>query len=66
MAENNNIIEEKNDNAEESTEENKEEEVEFTEFEENIKGNLMEEGERLTTETLDKILPAFWNEEPFK
>ena len=39
--------------------------VELTEFEENIKNYIMEE-EMLMQETLDEILPQWWNKEPFK
>eukprot|EP00111_Clytia_hemisphaerica_P024229 TCONS_00071384-protein len=39
--------------------------VELTEFEENIKNYVMEE-EMLMQETLDEILPHWWNKEPFK
>lgn len=40
-------------------------EVELTDEEESIRANLAE-GEALPNETLDKILPAWWNEEPFR
>ena len=42
-----------------------ENEPELTEEEESIRANLAE-GEPLPNETLDKILPPFWNEEPFR
>ena len=40
-------------------------EPELTDEEESIRANLAE-GEPLPNETLDKILPPFWNEEPFR
>lgn len=40
-------------------------EPELTDEEESIRANLAD-GEALPNETLDKILPAFWNEEPFR
>lgn len=40
-------------------------ELELTDEEESIRANLAD-GEALPNETLDKILPAFWNEEPFR
>lgn len=40
-------------------------EPELTDDEESIRANLAE-GEALPNETLDKILPAWWNEEPFR
>lgn len=40
-------------------------ELELTDEEESIRANLAE-GEALPNETLDKILPAWWNEEPFR
>ncbi|KAL9969395.1 hypothetical protein ACROYT_G021608 [Oculina patagonica] len=40
-------------------------EPELTDEEESIRANLAE-GEALPNETLDKILPAWWNEEPFR
>ncbi|XP_072178424.1 adenylate kinase 9-like isoform X1 [Diadema setosum] len=53
--------------AEEGNEEGGEEEqeVELTDFEENVKGNLMGE-ESLSVDSLDKIVPEWWNMEPFK
>ena len=42
-----------------------EEEVEFSEMEANIRDNITD-NEPLTNETLEQILPAWWNEEPFK
>ena len=48
---------------EEGTED--EAELELTDEEESIRANLAE-GEALPNETLDKILPAWWNEEPFR
>lgn len=42
-----------------------EQEIELTEFEENIKGNLMEE-EALSVNSIDNIVPAWWLSEPFK
>ena len=40
-------------------------EPELTDEEESIRAYLAD-GEALPNETLDKILPAFWNEEPFR
>lgn len=40
-------------------------EPELTDEEESIRANLAE-GEALPNETLDKILPVWWNEEPFR
>ena len=40
-------------------------EPELTDEEESIRANLAD-GEALPNDTLDKILPAFWNEEPFR
>ena len=40
-------------------------ELELTDEEESIRANLAE-GEALPNETLDKVLPAWWNEEPFR
>ena len=42
-----------------------ESEVELTEDEENIKANLAD-AEPLPSDTLDKMLPAWWHEEPFR
>ena len=42
-----------------------EQEPELTDEEESIRANLAD-GEALPNETLDKILPAWWNEEPFR
>ena len=42
-----------------------EQEVELTEDEENIRANLAND-ELLPYDTLDKILPTWWNEEPFR
>lgn len=42
-----------------------EQELELTDEEESIRANLAD-GEALPNETLDKILPAWWNEEPFR
>ena len=39
--------------------------IEFSEFEENIRNNILN-GEALTKETLDQILIPWWKEEPFK
>jgi len=39
--------------------------LDLTLFEENIRNNILE-GEPLTKETLDEIIPALWKEEPFK
>ncbi|XP_067049308.1 adenylate kinase 9-like [Acropora muricata] len=47
------------------TETEAEPEPELTEEEESIRANLAED-EPLPSETLDKILPPFWNEEPFR
>lgn len=47
------------------TEAETEPEPELTDEEESIRANLAE-GEPLPNETLDKILPPFWNEEPFR
>jgi len=38
---------------------------ELNEFEENIRGNILED-EPLMYETLDEIVPGWWKEEPFK
>ena len=54
---------ESEDEGEEGTED--EAELELTDEEESIRANLAE-GEALPNETLDKILPAWWNEEPFR
>lgn len=40
-------------------------EIELTEEEENIKANLQSD-DPLTAEILDKIIPDWWNKEPFK
>ena len=50
---------------EEGTGAETEAEPELTDEEESIRANLAD-GEALPNETLDKILPAFWNEEPFR
>eukprot|EP00795_Rhopilema_esculentum_P017699 gene17699-9356_t len=42
-----------------------EEEVEFSEMEANIRDNITD-NEPLTNETLEQIIPVWWNEEPFK
>ena len=47
------------------TETEAEPEPELTDEEESIRANLAED-EPLPSETLDKILPPFWNEEPFR
>eukprot|EP00794_Sanderia_malayensis_P000181 gene181-794_t len=55
----------KQDEDEKPSGEEDEEEVEFTDIEKNIKDNIME-GEPLSSDTLDNMLPAWWNEEPYK
>ena len=50
---------------EEGTGAEAEAEPELTDEEESIRAYLAD-GEALPNETLDKILPAFWNEEPFR
>ena len=49
----------------EEEEEEEEEEVEFSEIETNIRDNIME-NEPLTNTTLESMIPAWWNEEPFR
>lgn len=49
----------------EEAQEEEEAEPELTEDEENIKANL-ESDEALPNETLDNIVPGWWNTEPFK
>ena len=55
----------KEEKKEEGGEEEEEAGPQFTEDEEAIVQYLKED-EALPTEVLDKIVPAWWNEEPFK
>ena len=56
----------KDDEVEEVEEEEEEEAMEeLNDFEENIRLNIIED-EPLLQETLDEIVPMWWNEEPFK